>query len=84
MLLVVIHCMTPSLFQKKNTWNILMARDPTVNIGLHWYAFTTMFSDRVTFTRYIFVLMRLAACCFASQHIWNLFNYLDWGAEGKY
>ena len=56
----------PSTFQKKNTYNILLAKDPSENIGLYWYLFCEMFADRIPFFRYVILIMQFAMCIFIS------------------
>ena len=69
--------------QRQNTWNILLARDPSENIGLYWYLFGTMFQDRLSFFRPMMICLNLLACLYISHLVWQLFDVLDWGAEAR-
>ena len=54
---IIVHGMTISTVQWNNTRNILLARDPNENLGLYWYLLSVMFEERITFFRYVLVIM---------------------------
>jgi len=58
-----------SEFQITNQKNILLAMDPSENLGLYWYVLTVMFNERIPFFRCMLFLMQLAMCIFVSQMI---------------
>ena len=81
MFCALIHLGTPSEIQKLNTANLLMAKQPSDNLGLYWYLMSEMFLDRLPFFRYVLLIMQLATCLFVSILLWSLADVLDWGAE---
>ena len=63
--------------------NITLAMEPRENLGLYWYLLSEMFWERISFFRYSLVLMQVAMCGFVSLMIYQLFDVLDWVAEGR-
>ena len=72
-----------SSFDRKNVANISLTKDPSENIGLYWYVLTVMFEERITFFRWMLILMQLSMCIFVAQMLWQLSNALDWVADGR-
>jgi hypothetical protein len=69
--------------QLRNISNTLLAKDPSENLGLYWYLLSEMFIDRITFFRYMLILMQIAMAFFVSMMVFQVSDVLDLVAEGK-